>query len=158
MREKPLYLELVPLAEAAAAAHHALRENVVRRQSLDRIAEIRRETVLALGALATVYSRSEQRPLAFAEVEARVAADLADLYIRRSELLRCIETLQSGRGLRSTASDLRAESRRLKQWTSDVVATAKDTMERAKETMRRSQALHERPSRASGSGQESSER
>ena len=94
MRDQPLYYELVSLAEAAAAAHHAIHDKSGRPRDPGRLTELRREMALALAALGTVYSRTEQRPLSFDEVEARTPASLADLCMRRSELLRCIELLR----------------------------------------------------------------
>jgi hypothetical protein len=132
MRDQPLYLELVSLAEATAAAHHALSDKTApRARDGTYLAELRRETALALAAVGTVYSRSEQRPLSFSEVEVRIRADLADLCMRRSELLRCIELLR--------ASAAQSEARRLREWSAELIETSQDAVAKAGATLRRSQ-------------------
>lgn len=123
MRDQPLYYQLVSLVEACAAAHHALSEHPVRHKDPRRLSELRRETALALAAIGTVYSRSEHRPLSFAEVEARTQASLDDLCMRRLDLVRCIELLRS--------SAARADATRLRAQSKELVSTSKDTVEQA---------------------------
>jgi hypothetical protein len=103
MSSQPLYLELVPFVEAMAAANHTLFPHGRNRRRAGRTDGLRRELGLALAALAPIYTREAQRPLAFSEVQARLCASdgapsataqLGDLYIRRCDLLRSVELLK----------------------------------------------------------------
>ena len=94
--------ELMPLAEAAAACYHILGTGRTDGRSQDTLEVRRRDMAVALANLMPVYdgSGSSKHPLPVSEVYARLdrsrlrVEDMAGLYVRRSDLVAAIETLQ----------------------------------------------------------------
>jgi hypothetical protein len=101
MRES-LLQELVPLQEAAAIVHHVLSDPNRSRLAAQDVLRLRRETALALGALAHILERcdGQSRLLTLEELEAYLRganSALSRLYVRRAELIRAIDLLKAGK-------------------------------------------------------------
>ena len=101
-----LHRELVPLAEAAAAAYHVIAE---RRQPLRdsaELEEVRGQVALALATVAPILRQDNgfAVPMSSAEIHAALyttsapsgaaMSEYTDLFIRRGDLLKAIETLK----------------------------------------------------------------
>ena len=99
-----LYQELVPLAEAAAAAWHVVSDRPEPLRDPRQLEEARGRMAIALSSVAPVLRKENgalQR-LAGDEIDARLFArgaspGLEGLFIRRVDLLRAVESLKDAR-------------------------------------------------------------
>lgn len=96
-----IYRELVPLAEAAAAAWHIITERPAPLKDPHALEEARGLVAVALSSVAPVLKGDSGAavPLTGPEVSERLfvrngAADLDGLYMRRVDLLRAVELLR----------------------------------------------------------------
>jgi hypothetical protein len=97
-----VHQELAPLHEACAAAYHVLIEAQSAAASAEDTAEARGLIAIALSRVATLYRRRDGSfsPLSEREIRESLFSgaprpDLDGLYIRRSTLLRAMETLKA---------------------------------------------------------------
>lgn len=98
-----LYRELVPLADAAAAAYHIIVDRPVPLKDPHALREVRDLVAIALTSVAPVLRQADGSavPLSSAELNERLfgrPARLDDLCIRRLDLLRAVESLKEAHG------------------------------------------------------------
>jgi hypothetical protein len=104
-----LHRELVPLAEASAVAYHVITERPESLRDPRDLDEVRGLVAIALSTAATILRMvngtalpltsgqiDEQlfSPISHSLRDRRAAPDLSDLYVRRGDLIRAIETLK----------------------------------------------------------------
>jgi hypothetical protein len=98
-----LYRELVPLADAAAAAYHIIVDRPVPLKDPHALREVRDLVAIALTSVAPVLRQENGAvvPVSTTEVDERLfgrPARLDDLCIRRLDLLRAVESLKEAHG------------------------------------------------------------
>ena len=97
-----LYRELVPLAEAAAAAYHIITEKPERLRDRSELDEVRGLVAIALSTVGTIVKEEDGGPVPVGvkEIQERLFVRngaqprLDGLFMRRIELLRAVELLR----------------------------------------------------------------
>jgi hypothetical protein len=109
LRSAELHRELVPLSEATAVAYHIITEKPEALKDPRELEDVRGLVAIALSTVTTIFRREngEALPLSSAQIdeqlflpishlhhERRPAPDLTQLFVRRGDLVRAIETLK----------------------------------------------------------------
>jgi hypothetical protein len=109
LKSTELHRELVPLSEASAVAYHVITEKPESLRDARDLDEVRGLVAIALSTEASILTMEDGSvlPLSGAQIEERlffpardslrdrrVAPDLSQLYVRRGDLIRAIETLK----------------------------------------------------------------
>ena len=109
LKSTELHRELVPLSEATAVAYHIITEKPEALRDPRDLDDVRGLVAIALSTVATILKREngEALPLSSAQIDERLffpsfcsprdrrtAPDLTQLFVRRGDLVRAIETLK----------------------------------------------------------------
>jgi hypothetical protein len=108
LKSTELHRELVPLSEATAVVYHIITEKPAPLRDARDLDDVRGLVAIALSTVATILKREngEALPLSSAQIDERLfpasdlprdrraAPDLSQLFVRRGDLVRAIETLK----------------------------------------------------------------